>query len=127
MGAGLGVSLRYVRQFTEKTAGRVVAKAGLAGLELELGATQRVSEFSTAGMGVSVGTQVPHAPVSMKCTFAVCSWGTKRERPPSQPAYPGLTAEVNWIMPSMKGIHNFCRDRGSPNQLAAALLQHRRW
>ena len=60
MGAGLGVSLRYVRQFTEKTAGRVVAKAGLAGLELELGATQRVSEFSTAGMGVSVGTQVPH-------------------------------------------------------------------
>ena len=47
-----------MRQFTDKTAGRVVAKAGLAGLELELGATQRVSEFSTAGMGVSVGTQV---------------------------------------------------------------------
>ena len=61
VGAGLGVSLRYVRQFSEKTAGRVVAKAGLAGLELELGATQRVSEFSTAGMGVSVGTQVTHA------------------------------------------------------------------
>ena len=58
VGAGLGVSLRYVRQFTEKTAGRVVAKAGLAGLELELGATRRVSEFSTAGLGVAVGTQV---------------------------------------------------------------------
>ena len=61
VGAGLGISLRYVRQFTDKTAGRVVVKAGLAGLELELGATQRVSEFSAAGMGVSVGTQVAHA------------------------------------------------------------------
>ncbi len=61
VGAGLGVSLRYVRQFTDKTAGRVVAKAGLAGLELELGATQRISEFCTAGMGVSVGTQVSHS------------------------------------------------------------------
>jgi hypothetical protein len=52
------VSLRYVRQFGDKASGRVVAKAGLTGLELELGASRRVSEFSTVGMGVAVGTQV---------------------------------------------------------------------
>ena len=58
VGAGLGVSVRYVRQFADKASGRVVVKAGLAGVELELGATRRVSEFSTVGMGVAVGTQV---------------------------------------------------------------------
>ena len=55
---GLGVSLRYVRTIDEKTTARIVAKAGVTGIELEVGATRRVSQFSNAGMAVSYGYTV---------------------------------------------------------------------
>ena len=71
VGVGLGVSLRYVRQFGDKASGRVVAKAGLAGLELELGASRRVSEFSTVGMGVAVGTQARAGKHSVRIVIGV--------------------------------------------------------
>lgn len=55
---GLGVSVRYIRTLSEKMTGRVVARAGMTGVELEIGANRRISQFSTAGMSVSVGLMV---------------------------------------------------------------------
>ena len=41
----------------------MVLRVGTAGIDLELGGTQRISEFSTAGLGVSVGLMVSFSPL----------------------------------------------------------------
>ena len=58
MGAGLGISARYVRTLSAKMTGRVAIRAGMAGVEVEIGANRQISQFSTAGMSVSVGLAV---------------------------------------------------------------------
>lgn len=75
VGMGLGVSARYVRTLSDKMTGRVVARAGMSGIELEIGANRRISQFSTAGMSVSVGLMVRahtaalEAPKQPDCTY----------------------------------------------------------
>ena len=58
MGALTAISGRAVWRFSDKSTVRAVLRVGTAGIEVELGGTQRVSEFSTAGLGVSVGLMV---------------------------------------------------------------------
>ena len=55
VGMGLGVSARYVRTLSDKMTGRIVARASIGGVELEIGTNRRISQFSTAGMSISVG------------------------------------------------------------------------
>lgn len=55
VGMGLGVSARYVRNLSDTMTGRIVARASMGGIELEIGSNRRISQFSTAGMSVSVG------------------------------------------------------------------------
>ena len=58
MGAATALSARAVWRFSDKSSVRAVVRAGTSGIEVELGGAQRVSEFSTAGLGVSVGLMV---------------------------------------------------------------------
>ena len=58
VGAVTAVSGRAVWCFSDKSTARLVLRVGTAGIDLELGGTQRISEFSTAGLGVSVGLMV---------------------------------------------------------------------
>ena len=64
VGAVTAISGRAIWRFSDKSTARVVLRVGTAGIDLELGGTQRISEFSTAGLGVSVGLMVssPHHP-----------------------------------------------------------------
>ncbi len=52
------ISGRAIWRFSDKSTARMVLRVGTAGIDLELGGTQRISEFSTAGLGVSVGLMV---------------------------------------------------------------------
>lgn len=70
------VSGRAVWRFSNKSTARFVLRVGTAGIDLELGGTQRISEFSTAGLGVSVGLMVrlPHSCWSWsQCQALLCS------------------------------------------------------
>ena len=58
VGAVTAVSGRAIWRFNDKSTARIVLRVGTAGIDLELGGTQRISEFSTAGLGVSVGLMV---------------------------------------------------------------------
>ena len=58
VGAATALSARAVWRFSDKSSVRAVARVGTSGIEVELGGAQRVSEFSTAGLGVSVGLMV---------------------------------------------------------------------
>ncbi|CAK0784705.1 hypothetical protein CVIRNUC_007909 [Coccomyxa viridis] len=55
VGAATALSARAVWRFSDKSSVRAVVRVGTSGIEVELGGAQRVSEFSTAGLGVSVG------------------------------------------------------------------------
>lgn len=58
VGMGAGVSARYVRSLTEKSTGRISGRFGATGVELEVGASRRLSHSATAGLYVSVGLAV---------------------------------------------------------------------
>ena len=58
VGAATALSARAVWRFSDKSSVRAVVRVGTSGIEVELGGAQRVSEFSTAGLGVSVGLMV---------------------------------------------------------------------
>ncbi len=55
---GAGISARYVRTLTAKSTGRISARFGASGVELEVGASRRMSHSTTAGLYVSVGLAV---------------------------------------------------------------------
>ena len=58
VGAVTAISGRAIWRFSDKSTARAVLRVGTAGIDLELGGTQCISEFSTAGLGVSVGLMV---------------------------------------------------------------------
>lgn len=58
-GASTGLVGKIIWQATASISLRASAKLGTMGLELELGGSQRVSNFSTAGCSVVAGVQVP--------------------------------------------------------------------
>ena len=58
VGAATGVIGKFVWQVMASTSLRASAKFGTMGIELELGGSQQVSEFSTAGCSVVAGLQV---------------------------------------------------------------------
>ena len=58
VGAVTGISGRYVRNLTERTSGRLAVRVGSTGVELEVGATHRLSDFSVAGASVIAGLAV---------------------------------------------------------------------
>ena len=62
VGAATAISGRAVWRFQNKSTARIVLRVGTAGIDLELGGTQHISEFSTAGLGVSVGLMVSFFP-----------------------------------------------------------------
>ena len=74
------MSGKAIWRFSNKSTARVVLRVGTSGIDLELGGTQRISEFSTAGLGVSVGlmvclpTPLPH-PAKAPCleSALICS------------------------------------------------------
>ena len=68
VGAVTAVSGRAIWRFSDKSTARIVLRVGTAGIDLELGGTQRISEFSTAGLGVSVGLMV-----SAPCSHQSCT------------------------------------------------------
>ncbi len=79
MGAVTAVSGRAIWRFSSKLTARVVLRVGTSGIDLELGGTQRISEFSTAGLGVSVGLMVrltPHPLTPSQPERAQCISGT---------------------------------------------------
>ena len=57
-GAVTGLSGKLLWQYSPKVALKAAAKVGTSGVELELGASQQISEFSTAGCSVIAGLQV---------------------------------------------------------------------
>ena len=58
MGAVTGLQGRCVYRLGAGASLRAALCLGTSGVELELGGTQRLSEFSSAGLAVSVGLQV---------------------------------------------------------------------
>lgn len=54
-----GLQARCVYRLGAKASLRGALRLGTSGIELELGGTQRLSEFSSMGLAVSVGLQVP--------------------------------------------------------------------
>jgi len=66
-GASTGVVGKVVWQATASMSLRASAKLGTMGVEVELGGSHRVSEFSTAGCSVVAGLQVPPSPL-LRCT-----------------------------------------------------------
>lgn len=57
-GLGAGISARCIWHVREGTTARVAARASLTGMQLEVGALQKVGDFSTAGCSVVVNLQV---------------------------------------------------------------------
>ena len=57
-GASTGIVGKVVYQITESISLRASAKFGTMGVELELGGSRRISNFSTAGCSVVAGMQV---------------------------------------------------------------------
>ena len=57
-GAAIGLQGSLDWKFAKRSSARVVAKVGRFGLVVELGASQQLSEFSTAGLSVITGLQV---------------------------------------------------------------------
>ncbi|EIE26180.1 DnaJ-domain-containing protein, partial [Coccomyxa subellipsoidea C-169] len=55
VGAVTGIQARCVWRVNESTSARVALRVGTTGVDLEVGGTQRISEFSTAGLAVAVG------------------------------------------------------------------------
>ena len=53
-----GLQGRCVYRLSSKASLRASLRLGTSGIELELGGTQRLSEFSSMGLAVSVGLQV---------------------------------------------------------------------
>ncbi len=53
-----GVQARCVWRVAEGASLRAALRCGSTGVELELGGTRRISEFSSAGLAVAVGLQV---------------------------------------------------------------------
>lgn len=84
VGAATALSARAVWRFSDKSSVRAVVRVGTSGIEVELGGAQRVSEFSTAGLGVSVGLTV--RPPSHTSSFwlssmsGLCSAGAAASR-----------------------------------------------
>ena len=60
MGAVTGLQGRCVYRLSNKGSLRGSLRLGTSGIELELGGTQRLSEFSSMGLAVSMGLQVLH-------------------------------------------------------------------
>lgn len=58
VGASTGVVAKAVWQATAALSLRASAKFGTMGMELELGGTQQITEFSSAGCAVMAGMQV---------------------------------------------------------------------
>lgn len=58
VGAVTGIQARCVWRVNESTSARVALRVGTTGVDLEVGGTQRISEFSTAGLAVAVGLYV---------------------------------------------------------------------
>ncbi|KAK9907695.1 hypothetical protein WJX75_008271 [Coccomyxa subellipsoidea] len=55
VGATTGIQARCVWRVNESTSARVALRLGTTGVDLEVGGSQRISEFSTAGLAVAVG------------------------------------------------------------------------
>lgn len=74
VGAATGVSARWVHSLSDKASARTAIKLGTAGVELEVGASRRLSEHNTGGLSVVVGLavgspadQTPPAPRASAC------------------------------------------------------------
>jgi hypothetical protein len=77
------VSGRAVWRFSNKSTARVVLRVGTSGIDLELGGTQRISEFSTAGLGVSVGLGVcPWPPLCLTLPRPLATLICSQDRSP---------------------------------------------
>lgn len=55
VGAATGLTLRYARRVIENVMTRAALKLGLTGVEIDLGASRRLSDISSAGMSVVTG------------------------------------------------------------------------
>lgn len=72
-----GLQGRCVWKFSDSTSGRVALRVGTSGVDLEVGASQRVSEFSSAGLAVAIGLYVSHrSPVFLAPNISVLCWKT---------------------------------------------------
>ena len=58
VGAVTGIQARCVWRVSQCVSARVALRVGTSGVDLEVGGTQRISEFSAAGLAVAVGLYV---------------------------------------------------------------------
>ncbi len=58
VGAVTGIQARCVWRVSQGVSARVALRVGTSGVDLEVGGTQRISEFSAAGLAVAVGLYV---------------------------------------------------------------------
>ena len=56
----------------ESTSARVALRLGTTGVDLEVGGTQRVSEFSTAGLAVAIGLYVSAQSFMLTLAYLPC-------------------------------------------------------
>ena len=62
-GASLGIVGRIAWQLTSSTTLRASAKFGTMGMEFEVGGSQQITEFSSAGCSIATGLQVTPYPL----------------------------------------------------------------
>lgn len=58
VGAVTGIQARCVWRVSQAVSARVALRVGTTGVDLEVGGTQRISEFSAAGLAIAVGLYV---------------------------------------------------------------------
>lgn len=79
----VGVSGSYIRRFSEKSSGRVTARLGPNGIDMEIGGSRRLSEHSSAGWFCSIGLQgivwkIRYTRGGQKFVFPIMLWPSLR-------------------------------------------------
>lgn len=72
VGAVTGISGRCIWRVNDKTSVRCALRLGTTGIDVEVGSSRRISDLSTAGLGVAVGLFVRLPPLCTPWIITYC-------------------------------------------------------